>query len=403
MTLDQDDHDPLIFNHWLNEGNMKQSDKYFERKDGREKKYIPNLRGQKTKEGQIGFATKQEAIDYYDQAMADAQNGKYVKRSNNPTFAKVANAWLEEAEADKTKGAFQEAKRNILFVIENVPGLKKMRILDVRAGFIQQKILPVIFRQSHSTGTNRYHTLRQIFNFAMTNEWIGDYPLHYVKLPKAPTRNQAALAPLISHEKIKLIIQNAGKDWLKVKFAALTGLRPQEQVVLRFSDLDLDDIDNAAVSVTKAMKKGRVIGEPKTAHGYRIVALDSGLAEDLRAYRDEALGVTNVVALPNAGQPNDRLIWPNSVGNYADHFKWRGKILHPACERANVDKIRWYDLRHYFASTLIYDSQYDDHEVRVFMGHSDDEMTLYYSHWLNDPRRDKRKAAKMTAAFSGRV
>lgn len=403
MTLDQDDHDPLIFNHLLNEGKMKQSDKYYERKDGRKKKYIPNLRGKKTKEGQIGFATKREAIAYYDQAMADGQNGTYVKRSDNPTFAEVAAHWINVARHQKTTEATKEARRNINFLNNEVRGLSKMKIADVRAAVVQEEIFPVIFRQSHSTGLNRFHTLRQIFRHAKLHEWIAEYPFQFVKLPKTPDRKQSTLAPLIAHENIEKIIEHAGEDWLQIKFAAYTGLRPQEQVVLRFSDLDLKQLDNAVVNVTKAMKKGRVIGEPKTGHGYRSVPLDQNLAADLRAYRDEALGASNVVALPNAGQPDDRLIWPNSRGNYDDHFKWRGKILHPACERANVDKIRWYDLRHYFASTMIYETEVPDDEVRIYMGHSDKEMTFHYSHWLNDPRRDKRKAAQMTAAFSGRV
>ncbi len=382
---------------------MKQSDKYHVRDDGRKKKYVPNLRGKKTKEGQIGFESRQEAIAFYDQAMADGQNGTYVKQSDNPTFAQVAAHWINGARQVKTTEATKEARRNINFMNDEVPGLSKMKISDVRAAVVQEEVFPVIFRQAHSTGLNRYHTLRQIFNHAKLHEWIGEYPLKYVKLPKSPDRKQSDLAPRIAHENIDKIIEHAGDDWLLIKFAAYTGLRPQEQVVLRFSDLHLNQLDNAAVSVTKAMKRGRVIGEPKTGHGYRTLPLDADLAADMRAYRDEALSASNVVALPNAGQPNDRIIWPNKAGNHADHFKWRGRILHPACERANVEKIRWYDLRHYFASTLIYETPLPDDEVRIYMGHSDEEMTFHYSHWLNDPRRDKQKAAELTAAFSGRV
>ena len=382
---------------------MKQSDKYYTRKDGRKKKYVPNLRGGKTKEGQLGYETKQEAIDVYDQAMADGQNGTYVRKSKNPTFAEVAASWINQARYSKTKNAFQECKRNRNFFNKEVPGLAKMKIAEVRAAVVQEQIMPVIFCQSHSTGLNRFHTLRQILKYAKLHEWIAEYPLRYVKLPSAPDRKQSELAPRIAHENIRSIIDKAADNWLLIKFAAFTGLRPQEQVVLRFSDLHLKELDNSAVDVTKAMKKGRVIGEPKTGHGYRTVPLHADLAADMRAYRDDVLGASNVVALNNSNQLNDCLVWPNSVGNYQDHFKWRGKILHPACEQAGVEKIRWYDLRHYFASTLIYNSSVEDDEVRLYMGHSQEEMTYHYGHWLNDPRRDKQKAAQITAAFSGRV
>ena len=64
---------------------------------------------------------------------------------------------------------------------------------------------------------------------------------------------------------------------------AMTGMRRGEAIGLRWSDVDLE---NARLSVRRALiptNREVVVSEPKTAKGRRVIALDPGTVEVLKA------------------------------------------------------------------------------------------------------------------------
>lgn len=127
-----------------------------------------------------------------------------------------------------------------------------------------------------------------------------------------------------------------------------TGLRRGEVFHLQWEDID-------------PSKNTLTVSGSKTKSGHtRHIPLNN-----------EALTV-----LKNWGKHHNGLIFPNKHGEPLDNIKraW-GTLL----KEANIDKFRWHDLRHHFASSLVMVGV-DLNTVRELLGHSDIKTTLRYAH-----------------------
>ena len=73
------------------------------------------------------------------------------------------------------------------------------------------------------------------------------------------------------------------------------------------------------------------------------------------------------------------LVFPNTLGNYADGDNWRNRGLNVAIKRTNypVKPMTLHDLRHYYASCLIFDHRTSDAEVAALLGHADINHTYW--------------------------
>ena len=72
--------------------------------------------------------------------------------------------------------------------------------------------------------------------------------------------------------------------------------------------------------------------------------------------------------------------------------------MHKACEDAGVERIRWHDLRHFYASILIFTVKAPPQEVSLLMGHHDFAFTLrQYGHWFRKAREKSEVGDKISA------
>jgi len=157
---------------------------------------------------------------------------------------------------------------------------------------------------------------------------------------------------------------------------AMTGMRRGEAIGLRWSDVDLD---NGRLSVRRALiPSGRevIVSEPKTIKGRRVIALDPGTVEVLKAQAarqleeqkdwDEAWVETGLVFTLENGAALD----PESVSRY-----WRHAV-----KKSMLPLIRLHDLRHTHA-TLALQAGIHPKVVSERLGHATVSITLdTYSH-----------------------
>ncbi|HEY5473623.1 MAG TPA: tyrosine-type recombinase/integrase, partial [Candidatus Limnocylindrales bacterium] len=177
---------------------------------------------------------------------------------------------------------------------------------------------------------------------------------------------------------------------------AMTGMRRGEAIGLRWSDVDLE---NARLSVLRALipiNREVVVSEPKTAKGRRVIALDPGTVEVVKAQAarqlddqtqaDDAWVETGLVFTAENGTALD----PESVSRY----------FRQAVKQSMLPKIRLHDLRHTHA-TLALQAGVHPKVVSERLGHATVSITLdTYSHAI--PAMQEEAAALIAGlVFAG--
>ena len=199
-----------------------------------------------------------------------------------------------------------------------------------------------------------------IFTCAVKWDRLDRNPVREVSLPTTErTRHVRPVAP-VDVEALRMALLADGRrfDATLVSVLAYAGLRPGEARGLRWGDIAV-----RTIRVERAAA-GRSVKVTKTGK-MRTVRLLAPLAEDLDAWRTAQ------------GDPEDEsYVFPAGRGSVmadTDYRNWRTRVYEPAARSAGTDGPP-YDLRHSFASLLIYEGR-PGVEVAAQIGDST-EMTL---------------------------
>jgi len=252
-------------------------------------------------------------------------------------------------------------------------------------------------RARSSTGLNtfvniKWPTVIELFTHLIATDQVkANIP---AALPKLRRDNTGPPRSRIAPAVVANIIEHVPRAYrLHAEFAACTGLRAGEQRALRWADLELNtERDESWVNVSRAVKKGEIIGPPKSKAGYRSVHIGPELVRDLREWR---------LAQPIEQRAND-LVFPSDTGKVVAPDTWRNSAWEPALKASGEAHIRWHDLRHYYASVLLFDSKEEGENVARLLGHHSIAFTLAtYGHWFKNNKRDEGVGARHEAALRG--
>jgi len=343
-------------------------------------------------------AGKRKAQAHLRKVQAEHERlGAYTNVARTPVFSDAVEMYLTHEYQRALRGELAETqvkyKRQALRVIAGLTHVNKpvaeTRLADISIGYVKNSLIPQLWTiNKHETAKKKYGTLKHFMRWAVESEILVTNPA-LVRLPKRP-KLAARAVDRISKQAVSAIIDHAAPRYrLAITFAAYTGLRAGEQLALTWDDIDFDA---GLVRVNKAVKADRSIGEPKTEGGHRTVEIADTLLSDLRAWK---------LAQP-IEQRSKNLVFPTAAGGIHDVNNLRVRGLTPACKAAGVEVIRWHDLRHFFASVLLFDAELGDAVVTQLMGHSNISFTLrQYGHWLPEARRAGNISAKLSTAFGG--
>jgi len=352
---------------------------------------------------------RRRAKEYLAHVQAEHdQRGAFTNPTMTPTVSQLAEEFLREELRRVRRGeqGMDHYDSKVVMLTKEFPGFtfEHRRLGDVRCGeisggaFMRELMPQFLDGQAQATAKRKLGIVKQMFQWAVETDVLRNNPAA-VRLKKRKQKKQRPI-PRLSKAIISSIILAAHPRYaLAIEFSAYTGVRSGELRALTWEDIEFntgtnhDDPAKAAamVDINKAVKKDGSVGEPKSEAGYRQIPIGHALAKKLIAHRANQVG--------QVGRNN--LVFPSEDGGLWDYSNLRNRGLHPACDAAGVERIRWHDLRHFFASLLIYDLEAHEGTITTLMGHHSLAFTIeQYGHWLPDARRDLEIASRIETALT---
>jgi integrase len=342
------------------------------------------------------YSTKADAQQFIEQLKREHTSEARSSTTWKWTFGELQKKYISQLEQEYKKGEKSQTclidrKRHTkLFVGLTVDGakIKDMKVRDLTKGMVAFDVMDQLREgRTKKTVENILTSVGQMIMYSLIRGCRETNPLTGVERRGNEARAERDKAKRIAPAVIDSIMAQMTTEWrITMRFACTTGLRQGEQRALTWGCLDLD---NSKVNVTRSVKhKTRKVGTTKTKSGQRTVPLTRDMVQALKEL------------YIRRGRPNEEaLVFCSNLGTLRMPFKYL-KALHRACDAAGVERIRWHDLRHYYASKLLMAYGDDLYRVKSYMGHATIAITQdTYGHWLDQSGEDTEAVDKLSAVF----
>ena len=227
--------------------------------------------------------------------------------------------------------------------------------------------------------------LRMILAAAVDSDLLARSPVRGVKLPRIERREMRFLT---REELGELLEAVPGRNRLLVKTAAYTGLRFGELAGLRPGDVE--PLRKKIITVRRGLVEvsGRLhVEEPKTPASRRTVTIPAWLGEEL--------------AFHLRGQDRE-YVFTAPRGGPLRRSGFRFRVWVPATVRADLEGLRFHDLRHTHAAWLIKAGEHPK-VIQARLGHASISTTLdRYGHLMPGLDEDAAEALPPLPAPSPR-
>jgi len=158
-------------------------------------------------------------------------------------------------------------------------------------------------------------------------------------------------------------------DFYPLLFTALsTGLRRGELIALTWDDISWE---SNRIRINKSFHKNKLT-TPKTTNSIRNVEMSNNLKKILQEWKEYC------------PKSDLKLVFPNQSGNFLDANNMVKRRFHYTLKLAGLNRIRFHDLRHTYASLLI-SQNLPVKFIQGQMGHSSVKVTIdRYGHLMPD-------------------
>jgi integrase len=305
------------------------------------------------------FPTKREAEDHLAQVrLARSTPTVYVPRAAERKVATYAENWL--AGLPDLRSASRRLYRSIISTWV-VPLLGNKRMAAIGRPDAERFVAAIAARRSAGTVHTAHAVVAAMFADAVGRGVIPVNPFTGVRLPRKPHRVVEPLTP----EVIEGIAARISERFaISVWLGAFAGLRVGESLGLRVDRIDF--LRQRIMVVEQLTTAGEIAGLKSRSAPVRTVPVDGFLLNMLSAHIATFPSETGLLITGRTGKPVVR----SSFG---------------ACwNNAAPAGVRYHDLRHFYASTLLA-AGVSVRELQDRLGHSSASLTLdVYSHLLPD-------------------
>ena len=322
---------------------------------------------------------------------------KYVDSSTSPVVRDALDRFLEvqkermlNPKENLGEGEYDNKERHARqFCGVKIDGITvgEMKVSRITEALCEDIIKDLSLTRKNKTVSKLVTNIHMAFDFFVRKQLCQLNPLAGIKIS---TKGEDKPHRAITFEEIDKVLDHSEEKYrLLIDFCAHTGMRFGEQAALEWSDIDFDE---EVVHVRRAIKKGKSkrIGDPKTKAGERCIFLADHLIPLLKKWKLQQ----------PLKQRKNNLVFPDRDGGCAKSDDWRETGVKKACLRAEIEEMTFKDLRNFYASVLIFSSDFNDATTTEFIGHSEMSFTKkHYARWFADKKRDTEIKKKLNLAF----
>ena len=166
---------------------------------------------------------------------------------------------------------------------------------------------------------------------------------------------------------------------------AYSAIRRGECLGLHWQQVDFERQEISIISsLVRSAEKGLIFEPPKSTASRRVINLDDGTMEVIRAHKVRQM--EHRLTMAQSYEDND-LVFPNEYGQPLNPMRLT-RALDRAGKRVTADHVKLHDLRHFHASVLLQSGQ-SPVLVSKRLGHSSVSMTLdIYAHLMPGWQRE---------------
>ncbi len=321
--------------------------------------------------------TKKDAQKFLTAKLREKDLGVFIEPASM-LLNEYLDKWLTESA--KTRLREPTYDNYIFYLNKYIRGeIGEMKLSDIKP-FNVQKTYNAMTNRGLSPRTVRYaHTiLNSALSQAIKWQLLSNNPCSVVDLPRQQRAEMKAFSP----DEARRFLDVAKKDrhGIVFAFALASGMRPEEYLALKWSDIDFEK-QTATVQRTVIWRKGGgwYFSEPKTSKSRRTMPLPNTLLRDLQKHKIEQ---SKIMLRLGAIYERNNLVFATDTGKPIYVGNLRGRNFADILQKANLKGFRLYDLRHTTA-TLLLSAGENPKVVSERLGHASIVLTLdTYSHVL---------------------
>ncbi len=331
--------------------------------------------------------SKKDAEKFLTAKLREKDLGTFVQ-SSAIDLDQYLDEWLSgPAIPRRTRSTLNNYKDILRLYVRPVLGPR--RLADIKLLDVQKLCMDLSSSgKSASTVRNAHSVLSAAFKQAIKEHKLAVNPCAGVELPK---KKRTEMKSLTSEEARSFLAACVSDKYgCLFSLALVSGMRPEEYLGLKWTDLDFE---RETISVQRALIRSKAKGggwyfdKTKTEKSRRQIPMPSGIFEMLKAHRKTQL--EHMMLLGTEYERND-LVFANEFGRPLDLKNLRDRGFHRILKAAGLSgrSIRVYDLRHTTATLMLANGE-NPKVVSERLGHASIAITMdTYSHVLPDIQKD---------------
>lgn len=353
---------------------------YRRKSDGRWVACLPyKLPTGKTKRQYSYHTTREEADEALALMKAARRKGQPHQPSRGPKLSEYLVSWLRDSIAPsvgpKTPEGYEAACR-----VHIIPALGHIRLGDLRSRQVQSFYADKM-REGLGIRTRRniHAALKRALKQAVVWGELASNPAESLVPPKASFEEESEEIRALTNEQTGVLFAAArecGDRFRNLYIAAVrTGLRQGELLGLKWGDLNLDS-SPASVTLRRSLAAklggGFYFTPTKRKSQRRRLALLDEAAKALRAQRELQNEERRTRRWKESG-----LVFPSTIGTPMNARNLYARNFKPTLRSTDLPDISFHDLRHTFASIMLFEWGASPRFVQEALGHASIKITLF--------------------------